>query len=166
MKKMIAAWTAAVAVLASAGSMVAHHSLAQFDTTKAVRVKGVLVMFARVNPHSVVFIDQKLDNGGVERWAVDGPSIIQLQRMGISVDSLKVGEVIEACGYAMKEGVDSQRTLTIDSTGPSLPNSTPENVLGRRLEGELLVMPDGRRQKWSDYGHHLCLNADYHDFHK
>jgi hypothetical protein len=166
MKKMIAAWIAALATLGSASSLVAHHSLAQFDTTKAVRVKGVIVLFARVNPHSVIFVDQKLANGQSERWAVDGPSIIQLQRMGINVDSLKVGEAIEACGYAMKEGVDSQRTITIEPTGPSLPNSTPTSVSGRRLNGELLVMPDGRRQKWSDYGQHLCLNEDYHDFHK
>jgi hypothetical protein len=34
------------------------------------------------------------------------------------------------------------------------------------MDAELLVMPDGQKQKWSDYGQHKCLGPDYHDFHK
>jgi hypothetical protein len=29
----------------------------------------------------------------------------------------------------------------------------------------VLVMPDGRRQPWSDYGHHKCFGPDYRDIH-
>jgi hypothetical protein len=34
------------------------------------------------------------------------------------------------------------------------------------MDAEILVMPGGQIQKWSDYGQHLCLGPDYHDFHK
>ena len=53
MKKAIATRTAAIAVVASVGSLAARHSLAQFDTTTSVRVKGAVVLFERVNPHSI-----------------------------------------------------------------------------------------------------------------
>ena len=59
MKKTLSGWTAAVVMLASAGSLAAHHSLSQFDTTTAVTVKGTIVLFERINPHSILFLDQK-----------------------------------------------------------------------------------------------------------
>jgi hypothetical protein len=70
-----------------------------------------------------------------------------------------VGDNIEACGYVTKEGVDPQKTL---STLPANPKSTSV----RLMDAEILVMPGGQIQKWSDYGQHLCLGPDYHDFHK
>ena len=64
MKNKVAGWTAAVLLLASVGSLLAHHSLALMDTTTAVKVKGVVVRFEHVNPHSILFLDQK----GALRW--------------------------------------------------------------------------------------------------
>src|SRR5215831_17711305 len=161
MKKMIAASLSTIIVLASAGSLVAHHALGQFDTTTAVRVKGTIAWFERVNPHSILFVDQKGADGQIQRWAVDGPSALQLKRMGIDIQTLKVGDVVEVCGYATKEGVESQRTVFSEPVSLSL-----QKMSGRRLNGELLVMPDGRKQSWSDYGHHKCFGPDYHDIHK
>jgi hypothetical protein len=163
MKKVMAAWTATLAVLASAGSLAAHHSLAQFDTNTPVRVKGVIVLFERVSPHSILFVDQEVGNGRIQRWAVEGPSGIQLTRMGFDKAALKAGDVIEACGYVTREGVESQRTITPVSLGF---NGTTQSMSGRRMDGELVVMPDGRKQKWSDYGQHHCLGPNFHDFHK
>ena len=149
MKKMIATWIAAIAVLASAGSMSAHHSLAQFDTTTPVLVKGTVVLFERVNPHSLIFLDQTREDGQIQRWAVDGPGPTQLDRMGVDKDFLKAGDVIEVCGFVTKEGVASQRALANSSL--SLKSSTP-NTQGRIINGHLLVMPDGKRRFWSDCG--------------
>lgn len=165
MKKITAAWIAAAAVLASAGLLSAHHSLAQFDTTKPVRVKGVVVMFERVNPHSIIFVDQKLDDGATQRWAVDGPSVTQLVRKGFDKTALKPGEVIEVCGYAPRETADAKLATATVPYGLGF-NGLPESISGKRLNGELLVMPDGRKQTWSDYGQHLCMDADFHDSHK
>jgi hypothetical protein len=97
--------------------------------------------------------------GQTQRWAVEGPGVIQLSRSGFNKESLKVGDTIEACGYVTKEGVDPQQTL-------SKLSANPKNASVRLMDAELLVMPDGQIQKWSDYGQHLCLGPDYHDFHK
>ena len=157
MKKMKATWTAAIAVLASAGSLAAHHSLARFDTTTAVHVKGTVVSFLRVNPHSIIFLDQTREDGQIQRWAVDGPAPNQLDRMRVEKDILKAGDVIEVCGFVTKEGVPSQRAPQ-KSASVGLDPATP-NMTGQVLNGHLLVMPDGTRRFWSDYGHlEKCLN--------
>lgn len=69
--------------------------------------------------------------------------------MGISKEAMKVGDVLESCGYVLKEGVEALRTFT-----------------GKLMDAEMLVMPGGQKQRWSDYGQHLCLGTDFHDFHK
>ena len=165
MKKTMACWTAAVVALASAGSLAAHHALLQFDTTTAVRVKGTIVLFEQVNPHSFLFVDQKGEDGQIRRWAVEGPSLLQLQRKGIVKETLKVGDVIEACGYVTKEGVEAQRTVNTEPLSLSLKATTPKSVSGRVLNGEVLIMPDGKPQVWSDYGRHKCFGPDYQDLH-
>jgi hypothetical protein len=91
MKKWLRAWTA-VLVVVSAGSLLAHHSLANFDTTRAVRVKGTIVTFHPINPHSFIFLDQQGTDGATRRWAVEGPSLFQLNRRGFSNDVLKTGD--------------------------------------------------------------------------
>jgi len=160
MKNSTSAWLAGILVIVTAGSLAAHHSLSQFDTTTAVRVKGTISRVELVNPHTIIFVDQKGADGQPQHWAVEGPGVTQLARSSFNKESLKVGDTIEACGYVMKEGVDPQKTL---STLPANPKSTSSVKL---MDAEILVMPGGQIQKWSDYGQHLCLGPDYHDFHK
>ncbi len=38
-------WLGMLGALVSAGSLLAHHALTNYDTTTAVRVKGVIVQF-------------------------------------------------------------------------------------------------------------------------
>jgi hypothetical protein len=160
-RKTMSVWVAAVVVLASASSLAAHHSLADFDTTTAVRVKGTIFRIDLINPHSIIFVDQKGAAGQMQRWAMEGPGVRQLAGMGFDKDSLKAGDTIEACGYVTRNGVDYKRTVSIEPV-----SLTPNTVTGRLMDAELLVMPGGQTQRWSDYGHHLCLAPDYHDFHK
>jgi hypothetical protein len=157
MKKAIAMWTAAIAVFAWTGPLAAHHSLARFDTTTPVWVKGTVVRLERVNPHSIIVLDQPMEDGQIQRWAVDGPGPTMLARMGVDTDFLKAGDVIEVCGFLTKEGASSQRALP-QPANVSLDSPTP-NMTGRVMSGHLLVMPDGERRFWSDYGVlGKCLN--------
>lgn len=132
MRTLLAAWTA-IAILAWPGVLAAHHSLVQFDTTAPVWVKGTVVRFDRVNPHSRILLDAAAADGSVQRWAVDGPQPNALARMAIGEDFLKAGDVIEVCGFVQKAAFTSDAAT-------------------RPISGHLLVMPDGRRRFWSDYG--------------
>jgi len=154
--KMMTTWLAVVVALVPAGSVLAHHSLANFDTTKAVRVKGTIVRFHAISPHSFIYLEQKDADGEVRRWAVEGPSMAQLQRRGFATDALKPGTVVEVCGYLPKEPVMWQ----IASTDPGT-----TSLAGRLLNAELIVMPDGREQSWGDYGVHKCFAPEHTDQH-
>jgi hypothetical protein len=145
MRQLAAGWIVAIAVSAGAGVLHAHHSLIQFDTTTPLRVKGTVVRFDLVNPHVRFVLDQALEDGQTQRWVVDGPALNGLARMGLGPEFLKPGDVIEVCGFALREGVESQRRN--DQAG-----SSPNVRSGRALSGHLLVMPNGQRRFWSDYG--------------
>jgi hypothetical protein len=149
MKKVLSALMVTIGVGAWSGSLAAHHSLARFDTTTPVWVKGTVVRFERVNPHSRIFVDAR-EHGTVQQWVVDGPGPNALARMGLGDDFLKAGDVIEVCGFGLKEDAASE-----DAPKPTATPSVP----GRLLNGHLVKTPDGRRRFWSDYGQfEKCLN--------
>ena len=154
MKKITTGCLVLVALI-SAGSLLALHSLTNYDTTKAVRVKGTIFQFHQINPHSFLFIDQKGTDGQTHRWAVEGPSILQLNRSGFAKDVLKPGDMVEVCGYVSKEHVIWQIASADNSTSPA----------GRLINAEVLVMPDGKQQSWGDYGVHKCFAPGYTDQH-
>jgi len=130
--------------------------LANYDTAKAVRVKGTIVQFHQINPHSFIFLDEKSTDGQTHRWAVEDPSILQLKRTGVAKDVLKPGDVVEICGYVPKEAV----TWQIASA-----DTSSQSLAGRLINAELLVMPDGKQQSWGDYGVHKCFASGYTDQH-
>jgi hypothetical protein len=155
MHRLLAVY-AVVFVVASAGSLTAHHSLAKHDTTTPVRVKGTVITFHPINPHSLIFLDVTNADGERQRWAVEGPAGFQLTRRGVASDVLKHGDVIEVCGYVPKE-------RTIWQIASASPDAV--SLSGRLITAELLVMPDGREQPWGDYGFHRCFAQDYKDQH-
>jgi Family of unknown function (DUF6152) len=165
MKKVMTGWLAALVVLASAGSLLAHHSLANYDTSKAVHVKGAIFLFRQMNPHSLIYLDEKLQDGKTQRWAIEGPSINQLTRLSFATDKLKPGDVVELCGYVTKESVESQRTIDTEPISLDLKATTPKSVSGRIMNGEMIVMPDGEKRSWGDYGVHKCFEPGFQDVH-
>ena len=156
MTRTMTGWFALLATLVPAGSVLAHHSLASFDTTKAVRVKGTILRFHEINPHSFIYLEQRDADGQIRRWALEGPSIVQLKRRGFDTSVLKPGAVIEVCGYLPKEPIVWQIAGTDPGTA---------SLSGRLLNAELMVTPDGREQSWGDYGVHKCFTPGHADQH-
>ena len=155
MKKTTTGLLAVVVSLVPAG-LLAHHSLANFDTAKAVRVKGTIVQIHYINPHSFIFVEEKRTDGETRRWAAEGPSIFQLNRTGFARDALKAGDVVEVCGYLPKEATMWQIAS---------PDTGAISLAGRLINAELLVMPDGQERNWGDYGVHKCFAPGYKDQH-
>ena len=143
MKHVMAAWAAAIVGLAWPGALAAHHSLARFDTTTPVWVKGTVIRFDRIAPHARIHVEQK-DGAQTQRWSIDGPAPNSFGRMGIGEDFLKVGDVVEVCGFPLRAEFEAQ---SADAVG-----ANPNLSLGRAFSGHLLVMPNGKRRFWSDYG--------------
>lgn len=138
-----------VTLLVTATSLTAHHSFESgFDANKVVSSKGVVTRIEWVNPHSYILVDATAADGTAERWAIEGPAPNQLARRNIDKAFLKVGDVIEFCGYGTKDGVQPIRTTV--GQDPRASSS------GRLIIAELLTMADGRNIVWSPYGHTKC----------
>lgn len=155
MQKTLTASTLVLAI-ATVGSLAAHHSLGNHDTTTPVRVKGSVIKFQPLNPHSFIFVEQTNADGSRQRWAVEGPGATQLARRGMGMDVLKPGDTLEVCGYVPKE-------RTIWQLAGTSPDSV--SISGRLITAELIVMPDGKELGWGDYSVHLCFAANYRDQH-
>src|SRR3989440_9531203 len=85
--------------------LVAHHSeAAQFDTTKPIKVSGVVKKVEWMNPHIWFYVDVKDESGKVTTWGFSGGPPGMLMRRGITRDVLKVGDVIKVEGFRAKDG--------------------------------------------------------------
>src|SRR5882724_5320693 len=83
----------------------AHHSYtAEFDTTRPIKLSGVLTKVEWSNPHIWLYLDVKDDKGNVTNWGFSASPPGMLQRRGITTNTLKVGEVLTISGHRAKDG--------------------------------------------------------------
>lgn len=131
----IAARASAMAALAFAGQLRAHHSLRMIEISTPIWVKGTVVSYEPVDPHTMI----ELDTGGEDgRWTVEGPILSRLARYGLlGKEFLKPGDLIEICGFAPKQEVR---------------DSFASRRLERFIHGHLLVLSNGQMQLWGPYG--------------
>ena len=134
-----AAWVTALLALAIVGALDAHHSISMFDIGKPIWIKGTVVAFDAVNPHVFVTLERELGDGQVERWTVEGPGLRSFNlRNG---DPLQPGEVIEVCGFGVKEEFRAR-----DS------EQAPRGRARPGLHGHVIVRPDGGMRIFGGYG--------------
>jgi hypothetical protein len=99
----------------------AHHAFsAEFDVKKPLTLKGTLVKWEMINPHSWFHIEVKDPNGEVVEWMIEGGSPNSLIRQGVTKASLQIGMELIIEGYQAK---DASKT-----------------AVGRNF-----VLPDGKR---------------------
>lgn len=103
MKQHSLVW-AAVAALAGAPAF-AHHSFAMFDQHKVELVKGTLLKFTYLNPHSWISVIGTLDDQGApERWDIEATSPSTLAQIGIHADTLKPGDKLTIAFHPLRDG--------------------------------------------------------------
>src|ERR1700687_3604502 len=86
-------------------ALFAHHAYtAEFDTTKPVKVTGVVTKLEWSNPHIWIYLDVKDDKGNVTNWGFSASPPGMLLRRGITKNSLKIGDVLTISGHRAKDG--------------------------------------------------------------
>jgi len=92
-------------LLGTATALLAHHSeSAQFDTTKPIKVSGVVKKVEWMNPHIWFYVDVKDENGNVTTWGFSGLPPGMAVRRGFTKETLKVGETVVVQGFRAKDG--------------------------------------------------------------
>ena len=82
-----------------AGPAAAHHSFAtHYDASNVVEISGVLSDVKMRNPHSFFEVDVVNEAGETETWEVEAHAIPILRRLGITRDTLKVGDEVTIRG--------------------------------------------------------------------
>ena len=118
MKTKLVAFVAAVAMMAAAAPVSAHHSFAaEFDATKPVNITGVVTKVEWMNPHTYFYIDVKDPaTGKTANWANEMGSPNGLIRQGWTRNTLKVGMVVTVEGTRAKDGSfkANARNVTVD----------------------------------------------------
>ena len=101
----LAVVVASVGVLLAAAPVWAHHAFsAEFDIEKPLELKGKLVKWEMINPHSWFHIDVEDSEGKVVTWMIEGGSPNELIRLGVTKNTLVIGSQLTIEGYQAKAG--------------------------------------------------------------
>src|ERR1041385_7364353 len=86
-----------VTLVLGATAASAHHSVVgEFDTGKAVTLKGTISKVQWMNPHIFVYLDVKEADGTVSSWALETLPTAMMRKAGLSKEAVMgtAGEVV------------------------------------------------------------------------
>ena len=81
----------------------AHHSW-PVSYNRLVTVKGTVIEFMWANPHPMMTLEVKTDDGRTEKWQMGGPALNRMEANGWTKTTVKTGDVITGVGYQFSDG--------------------------------------------------------------
>jgi hypothetical protein len=91
----------------------AHHSLALYNMTNPVTLKGVVTRLEWSNPHVHLYIEVKDSKGNMDEWAIEMDRPDFLSRSGWTSTTVKPGDLVICTGGPAKNGARSMRCTTV-----------------------------------------------------
>lgn len=102
-RRVLFAAAATVAVMASPGSVVAHHSFAaEYDRNRSITVTGNITKLEWTNPHARLYVEGTDETGKMQVWDFELGPPNGLMRNGWRRDSLKAGQPVTVEGWRSK----------------------------------------------------------------
>jgi hypothetical protein len=103
----------------------AHHATARdFDTSKTIKLKGVVSKLDWANPHAHVYLDARGNGDENEHWDVEFASPAGIIVAGLSKDVLGPGATLTIVGYPGKANGSREKQLSICATQVTLADGT------------------------------------------
>lgn len=137
MKNQSFTLAAILGLVVSAVPALAHHSFAaEYDTTKPVKVTGVVTKMEWMNPHARFYVDVKDADGKVSTWNFELGAIPVLLKQGWRKNALKPGDTVTVEGNRAKDEShtaaarvvllpDGRRVFGGSAADGSAPNTAP-----------------------------------------
>ena len=117
----------AFGLLAIAVPSFAHHGIAAYQEAKQITVTGAVTYFDFVNPHALVYLNVRQNDGTNAKWQGQLTSPNNLARVGWTKRSLQMGEQITISGFPAKNSANSMWIRRIvKSDGTELPTGIGE----------------------------------------
>ena len=92
-------WFAVFFAITGATVALAHHSFtATYDEKKEEKIEGTVVQFMMRNPHSMLLVDVKGEDGELHRVAIEWAGATGLSGEGITSKTLRVGDAVVVRG--------------------------------------------------------------------
>ena len=92
-----------LALVLAAVPLSAHHSW-PVSYSQLVTVKGTVTEFMWGNPHPMITLEVRTNDGGIEKWLIGGPAINRMEANGWTKTTVKLGDVITGIGYQFADG--------------------------------------------------------------
>lgn len=92
-----------LALVSGPVSLSAHHSW-PVSYGQLVTVKGTVTEFAWQNPHPMITLEVRTNDGKVEKWSIGGPAINRMEANGWNRTTVKPGDVLTGVGYQFADG--------------------------------------------------------------
>jgi hypothetical protein len=104
----------AAALATGAAPAGAHHSFAvHFVADRLITVRGTVDEFTFRNPHGVLFVTAKAEDGAAQYWKIETNSPNILRRRGWTETSIKSGDVVAIEGYPARDGSNFMRVYRV-----------------------------------------------------
>src|SRR6185312_6938080 len=91
----------------------AHHGAAAFDTSKTLTLKGTVTAWRWSNPHCLLQLDVKGDDGKVVHWIGETQNPVTMVNGGWSKFSFKTGDKVTVTMQPVKNGTLAGRIMTV-----------------------------------------------------
>lgn len=114
-----------LALVSAVVSLSAHHSW-PVNNSQLVTVKGTVMEFAWENPHPMITLEVRTEDGKMEKWLVGGPAINRMEANGWTKTTVKPGDVITGTGYQFSDG---QKIIRLERV--VLPDGKEMRLYGR-----------------------------------
>jgi hypothetical protein len=111
--KVIAALVLAVGVVTLSVPLMAHHGTAAFQNDKKVTAKGTVAEWLWSNPHCLLSVDVKGDDGKVVRWVGETQNPVSMTNVGWSKAAIKVGDEVTITILPVKNGMPLGRLVSV-----------------------------------------------------
>jgi uncharacterized protein DUF6152 len=99
-------------VVALSIPLVAHHGSAAFDTGKKVTLKGTVQEWVYSNPHCLLRLEVKGEDGQVVQWIAEGQAPNVIFPAGYRKDTFKAGDQVTITVEPVKNGRPAGRILS------------------------------------------------------
>lgn len=96
---------AAFALFLISSSAFAHHGTSRYDLEKTITLSGTVTGFDWGNPHCLVHMDVKGDNGEIQHWTLELASPFTMSHAGWNKDSLRLGDELVVDTHPARNGV-------------------------------------------------------------
>ena len=103
MRSLVVAVSVVLALVSGAVALSAHHSW-PVNMSRLVTVKGTVTEFAWENPHPMITLEVRSDDGKMEKWLVGGPALNRMEANGWAKTTVRPGDVITGIGYQFADG--------------------------------------------------------------